>query len=394
VTEPRDATGDELDDWDRLAVERPGGHVYQSRAWAAHRAGQGWRPRFLAWDDGERALVLTRPWPLVGGGGAYVPRGPRPVPGEGQAVADRLAGLATRLGREGIDVVAADPEVPAADAAFSGAAEAAGFRPIEELQPSRHRLTRPLVGLDEDAARAAIAKSTRQRLRQAERAGIRIVRHDGPGRSPEIPDGEFECPDEPAERALDRFYDLLLGTGERRGFGFGSRADFVGWWRVALGAGHLVLLEAWPPRRPNDVDGPRGEEGGPLAGLVLYRHGDRLTTVHSADRAAARSEHPGALHLLRWRAMQLALREGRAELDLGGVDVPGVRREPRRGEPMWGLYEHKRSFGGEWLELTGAHERIARPVRYAAGRAALRAARVLGRRTGRLLEPRATTFAR
>ena len=28
---------------------------------------------------------------------------------------------------------------------------------------------------------------------------------------------------------------------------------------------------------------------------------------------------------------------------------------------MYGLYQHKRSFGGQWLELTGAHERVLRP---------------------------------
>ena len=91
-----------------------------------------------------------------------------------------------------------------------------------------------------------------------------------------------------------------------------------------------------------------------------------------ATTPAARRDHPGALHLLRWRAIELALREGRAEMDLGGVDVAGARREPREGEPMWGLYQHKRSFGGEWLELTGAHERVLDASRYRLGRLAAR----------------------
>jgi hypothetical protein len=77
--------------------------------------------------------------------------------------------------------------------------------------------------------------------------------------------------------------------------------------------------------------------------------------------------------------MQLAIREGRAEMDLGGVDVAGARAEPREGDAMWGLYEHKRAFGGEWLELTGAYERVARPRRYAAGRIAGRVARIVAR---------------
>jgi lipid II:glycine glycyltransferase (peptidoglycan interpeptide bridge formation enzyme) len=64
-------------------------------------------------------------------------------------------------------------------------------------------------------------------------------------------------------------------------------------------------------------------------------------------------------------------------MDLGGVDVPGARREPREGEPMHGLYQHKLSFGARWLELAGAHERVIRPNRYRAGRLVARARRLL-----------------
>jgi lipid II:glycine glycyltransferase (peptidoglycan interpeptide bridge formation enzyme) len=369
-------------------VDAPGGHVYQSRAWAEHRAGQGWQPRFLAYPDGERALALTRPWSVIGGGSGYVPRGPRPEPGSAHATAARLVSLAAVLARAGIDVVAADPEVPAVDAGFRAAIERAGFHPIDEIQPSRHRITRPLGGLDEESAFAAIAKGTRQRIRKAERDGVAVARHDARARTgigagigsdiaAEAGDG-FRLPIDATDHALDRFYDLLLATGERRNFSFGSRTDFVGWWRRGLPAGHIILLEAWAPENLRGTDGatnvPTPTTAEPVAGLLLYRHGNRLSTVHSGDRAETRRDHPGALHLLRWRALQLALREGRDELDLGGVDVAGQRREPRPGEPMWGLYEHKRAFGGQWLELTGAHEHVARRWRYAAGRVTGRAA--------------------
>ena len=39
---------------------------------------------------------------------------------------------------------------------------------------------------------------------------------------------------------------------------------------------------------------------------------------------------------------------------------PDERAEPVDGEPMFGLYEHKRSFGAQWVEMTGAHERVIR----------------------------------
>lgn len=365
----RDAHPEELADWDARAVDEPGGHVYQSVAWAEHRRASGWRPRFLAADDGGRALALTRSWPLVGGGSAYVPRGPVPRGVDAAGLAARLIAIGDALAGEGIDVVAADPEVPDAEHAFRAAIEGAGFHAIEEIQPSRHRVSLPLgSSADEAAVFEAIAKSTRQRIRGAEKAEVSVIRHDariGPDGAGE----GFTVPAGPAEPALDRFYDLLLETGERRHFSFGPRAGFVGWWRAALGAGHLVYLEA----RTGDA---RGE---PLAGLILYRHGGRLSTVHSGDHAATRTTHPGALHLLRWRAIQLAIREGSIEMDLGGVDVAGARGEPHEGDPLYGLYQHKQSFGGRWLELTGAHERVYDPRGYRVGRLASRARRLLRR---------------
>jgi len=365
----RDAGPDELAGWDAETVESPGGHVYQSRAWAEHRRRSGWQPRFLLTDEGGHVLALTRPWALMGGGSAYLPRGP--VPGTGTGGPDRLAerqvATAAMLASEGIDVVAADPEVPAAEVAFGQAIRTAGFVLIEEIQPSRHRVSLPLGGLDEAAAFDGIAKSTRQRIRGAERDGVTIVRYDtridagGPGEG-------FVAPRDASDVALDRFYDLLLETGERRHFSFGPRAAFVGWWQAALGAGHLVYLEA----RIDDGEAV-------LAGLVMYRHGGRLSTVHSGDHAAGRTAHPGALHLLRWRAIQLAIREGCSEMDLGGVDVAGSREEPVEGGPLYGLYQHKRAFGAQWLALTGAHERVFDRRGYALGRMTDRLARLVRR---------------
>ncbi len=381
MDEVREATSAERAGWDGLAVDAPGGHVYQSIAWARHRASAGWHPRFLVTPDGGRVLSLERPWPWTGGSSAYIPRGPVRAgvggaddPASGAALATRLVVVSDWLEAAGVDVVAADAEVPAADTAYGSAIRAAGFAPIEEIQPSRHKVALPLdPGAGEGPVFDAIAKSTRQRIRAAERDGVVVVRHDRRQAGGTAGDG-FLGPSEPSEVALDRFYDLLVETGERRSFGFGPRERFVPWWVAALRAGHLVYLEARAAAAAAD--------GEVLAGLVLYRHGGRLSTVHSGDHAAGRALHPGALHLLRWRAIQLAIRERCGEMDLGGVDVAGARREPLEGEPMAGLYQHKRSFGGRWVELTGAHERILDGRGYALGRMAMRTRRALGRSSG------------
>lgn len=368
--EVRLANARELEAWDDLVVTPGGGHVYQSMAWSRHRAGSGWRAHHLVAADGSAVLALERPWPLIGGGSAYLPRGPIPA-GDAAAMAARLEAFTGWLAARGVDVVATDAEV-SAESGYGERIVAAGFRPIEEIQPSRHRLALQLgPGADEPGVFAGFSKATRQRIRGAEQAGTTVDRHDARADAAADPGDGFSRPADAADAALDRFYDLLLETGERRQFTFGPRAGFTGWWRAALEAGLLVLLEA------------RSGRGEPLAGLILYRHGGRLSTVHSADQAALRREHRGSLHLLRWRAIQLAIREGCVEMDLGGVDLPGARRPPLEGEPMYGLYEHKRSFGARWVALTGAHERAIRPARYRIGRALAAVARRSGSREAR-----------
>lgn len=371
--EVRPATAPELAAWDDFAVHPAGGHVLQSMAWAEHWAAFGWRPHHLVLGDGSAVLALERRWPLIGGTSVYLPRGPIPT-GSPDVVAARLGAVTEWLQLRGADVVASDAEVPAASG-YPALLTGMGFTPIEELQPSRHRYTLPLGrDSDPDAVFRGIVKSTRQRIRGAERDGTRIVRYDrvtgagtgGAGADADAGPG-FEVPTDPLDAALDRFYDLLLQTGERLHFTFGPRAPFLRWWRAAHDAGLLILLEA------------RTADDSPIAGLVLYRHGGRLSTVHSADDASMRREHPGTLHLLRWRAIELAIREGCAEMDLGGVDVPGARHEPAPGDPTFGLSEHKRAFGAIWLELSGAHERVLRPTRYTVGRGLARIDRAIRR---------------
>ena len=365
MTSIREATAAELADWDEKTVDVRGGHVYQSRAWAEHRIRAGWQADHLLFEDGFAALALRRGWPWVGGWSAYITRGPVAATEPVEGTAERLAAIVDWLAERDVAVVATDAEIPA-ESGYPEELARIGFHPIEEIQPSRHRIALPLEGRSEDDVFGGISKSTRQRIRKAETDGIDVVRHDGRIAPSGVGEG-FVGAKEPTEIALDRFYDLLLETGERRNFSFGPREAFLAWWSAAVRAGHLILLEA------------RAPGGDPIAGLVLYRHGERLSTVHSGDHASARDEHPGALHLLRWRAIQLAIREGRNEMDLGGADVAGARHEPHEGDEMWGLYQHKVSFGGQWLELTGAHERVLDANRYRMGRLAARAARLIGR---------------
>lgn len=364
-----EATAQELLDWDARTVDAPGGDVEQSLAWGRHRARLGWRPRHLVFEDDFRVLSIERPWPLVGGSGAYLSHGPIPAGEPVARTAERLRATADHLASVGVDVISSDAEVEASTG-YGGLIERDGFRPIEEARSSRHRMRLLLPpGTDEQALFEGFQATLRQLIRGAEKAGLRVVGHgDAPASEGVLPDG---APSDAGLRpAFENLYDLLAAAATRRHFRLGTRQGFVDWSMDALAAGHLVYLEV---RDPAD---------GVLGGATFYRHGGRLTYSHSADRVEVRREHPGVVRLLLWHAIRIALREGIAEMDFGGVDVAGARRVPLEGEPMYGLYAFKRSFGAEWVEQVGNHEWVARPWRYGAGRVTAKLA-TLARRGGR-----------
>jgi lipid II:glycine glycyltransferase (peptidoglycan interpeptide bridge formation enzyme) len=365
----REASPADLVDWDRQVVDGPTGNVHQSRAWAAYRAAFGWRPRFLLTDDGARVLALTRAWPLVGSSGAYVSRGPIPDDDVGRTVA-RLEAVTDWLADHGSAVVASDAEVPA-ESGYPELLAAAGFHRIEELQPSRHRLAVDLTGIDDPATLlAGFSATTRNMIRAAERSDLRIDRI-GP-----TPSGDRSTEEATTDEAapglaellaeLEVLYGSMRATAERRGFALASKPRFLDWSRRAFADGHLVYIGAHEP-------------GGELvAGATFYRHGRRWTYSNAADDGRFRKAYPGVVRLLVWEAIKGALAEGRAEMDLGGVDVPGARRRPEVGEPAHGMLTFKQSFGARWIELSGAHERVLSPTRYGLGRITSRLAATIG----------------
>jgi lipid II:glycine glycyltransferase (peptidoglycan interpeptide bridge formation enzyme) len=361
-----EATPDELEGWDARAVEAPGGHVYQSRTWGEYRARHGWRTRFLVFDDDFRLLSAERPWPLVGGAGAYLARGPVAAGEPPERTADRLRAAADWLAGEGVDVVSSDAEIPASSG-YPAMLRSRGFHPIEEVQPSRHRMSLALAG-DDDGVFRGFSKSLRQTIRTAEHKGIRIVRYDARGAD----DARFEHPAASGggltagklEPVFGGFQELFARTAVRRGFPVAPRAQLIDASSHAVAAGLAFLLEA------------RGEGDELVAASLFYRHGERISYGLSADRADLRNRYPGVVQLLLWRAIQVAVSERRPEFDLAGVDVLGARGQPKPGDEMYGLYVMKERFGGTWLELSGNHEWVARPWRYAAGRVTSRLARL------------------
>ena len=274
--------------WDARAVQVPGGHVMQSAAWASYRHSQGFEPHFLTFADGSVTLATLRRTPLLPGVEALVRRGPAhrdEASWLGVAWAAGLAAWAADLGARDLYL---DPERPA-DPAYETAMDEAGFSVVEGLEPSVHvmRLDVP-PGTDEETLFRGLSKSTRQRIRTAERQGTTV--HE-----------------DQAGARLEDFVVLMRERADVLGIALQQGSDYLRGWRALLGAGLARLLLA-------------EHDGQLVGGLFLYRQGGIHATAYSADKASTRADLPGTMHLLRWAAIRDALREGTPAIELGGVD--------------------------------------------------------------------------
>lgn len=316
--------------WDERAVRVPGGHVMQSAAWAGYRASQGVEPRFLTFADGSVALATLRRTAMLPGVEAVVRRGPAHRGDAAPSGAARAAGLAGWAADHGARDLYLDPE-RAADPGYETSLDEAGFVAVDGLEPSIHVMRLDFEpGTDEEALFAGLSKSTRQRIRSAERQGTSVD-------------------DDRSGERLEDFVVLMRERAEALGIPLQQGADYLRGWRALLAAGLARLLLA-------DHDGLM------VGGLFLYRQGGIHATAYSADRASTRTDLPGTMHLVRWTAIADALREGAHAIELGGVDLPGHRQPPGPGEPGRGLYEHKRGFGAQWLERSPARRIVLRPA--------------------------------
>lgn len=335
-------------DWDRRTVDVPGGHVHQSTANAAHRAEQGWRPRFATFADGRSTLLLTKRHTPLPGLIAYAPRGPVAAGDPPERVAARLLGLVEWARDAGVVVLAADP-ILQADAAYERTLAAAGFRVIDELHAERNRMVLALqAGADAASVLAGLPSATRYEIRAAGRAGTSVEAATDPG-------------------SIERFGTLYAETARRREFWIGNVGPMLRWWRRLVEAELGLLLVA-------------RNAGRLVGGLLLYRQGGGFFMAHAGDDAGTRGTLRGTSHVLAWEAIRRAVEAGDRVFDMGGVEPPGARRMPEPGESTYGLYRYKRSFGAEWVDCAAAHEIVLRPGVHAAMRSASALRRLVRRR--------------
>jgi lipid II:glycine glycyltransferase (peptidoglycan interpeptide bridge formation enzyme) len=184
-------------------------------------------------------------------------------------------------------------------------------------------------------------QKTRYNIRLAERKGVEI-------RSGTIAD-------------LPAWYRMYEVTSQRDTFSIHGLA----YYRTVLGVlqprGMADLLLAY-------------HEGDLLAGIIVFAFGHEAQYMYGASSNEKRNLM--APYLVQWRGMQWARVQGAGVYDLWGI--PDRLEE---NEDLWGVYRHKRGYGGEIVRYVGAFDLVRAPLQHMALE---RVARPLFKRVARM----------
>ena len=339
---------DHRESWNAFVAASPYGHTLQSWEWGEFKARTGWEPLRLALCDehGIRAaaqVLIRRPLPFGFGKVAYVPKGPVLDYADSALLGQMLDALVRLAANHHVLALKIEPEVVEP----SPLGEELRCRGWRDSLPVQMRSTIWVdLSSSEDAILARQKQKTRYNTRLAQRKGVNVSRGTA---------GDLEA-----------WYAMFRVTAQRDGFSIHG----LEYYRLALevleppGLARLLLAH---------------HDGDLLAGIIVFRFGRGAQYMYGASSNDKRNLM--APYLLQWEGMRWAKQEGAMVYDLWGI--PDQLSED---EDLWGVYRHKRGYGGEIVRYVGAFDN----VRARAQQAALeRLARPLFKRVARLHGQRA-----
>jgi lipid II:glycine glycyltransferase (peptidoglycan interpeptide bridge formation enzyme) len=328
--------------WDAFVAAHREGHILQASGWGRLKEGFGWEPQRLAvWTEGQIAAGAQILYRRLPGGWrlAYVPKGPVVDLARPDLVAPLLDAVHTACRARRAFALKIEPDLPDAPSLAERLA-GIGFRPSEHTIQPRRTILIDLSG-SEDEILMRMKSKTRYNIRLASRKGVE-VRAGGP-------------------EAMATFNRLISVTGERQEFGTHSAAYYRRAYESLAPAGQAQLFVAQ-------------YEGEPLAAVFACALGRKAWYMYGASSNQHRELM--APYVVQWAAMQWARGRGCATYDLWGIpdEDEGVLEAQftERSDGLWGVYRHKRGYGGQVTRYAGAFDYIYRMPLYALYRLASR----------------------
>lgn len=310
------------------------GHFLQSPQWAEVKSKWDWRG-IMIYRKGVLTgamSLLIRHIPLVGSV-LYAPRGPV-CNREDPTVLTEFFEAVKKLARDHKAMIFyLDPDEPDTNQKLRRTLTSMGFQEkshdgFGNLQP-QYVFRLNIGSITENMLFQSFSQKTRYNIRLARRKGVTVTEYSGAEIIP--------------EDALTHFAALMEATGQRDGFPVRDREYFRKLLQ-ALNDDARLLLACY--------------EGKPIAGTIEIIYGSKAWYLYGASGNAHRDTMPN--YLLQWHMICYAMERGCSVYDFRGV--PG---ELSKDNPLYGLYQFKKGFGGAYTKFSGLFSYTFRPIRCA-----------------------------
>lgn len=308
------------EEWKQTLGQFPEAHLLQSAEWGKLKSNFGWKPVWLN-SGGCSAQILFKSLP-AGMSIGYIPKGPLGTPDlsfwrDLLEVGKDHRGIMIKIEPDDNDDLTKWSDAPTQ------------LIPSNPIQPARSILLD--LSVDEKLILDRMKQKTRYNIHLAEKKEITIVPSDD----------------------IRAFYDLMIRTGDRDGFGIHSYEYYQKAYDLFSVNGHCILLTA----RYAGMD---------LAAVMLFTNGHRCWYFYGASTDIERNRMP--VYLLQWEAIRWAKQQGCILYDLWGIpDHPAEILEEQfmnRSDGLWGVYRFKRGFGGKIMQTPQTMDLVIQPLLY------------------------------
>ncbi len=319
---------DETGYFDTLIANSTGPEFAQTAAWARFKS-QSWRPRHYLFEKAGEPVIAVTIWlrkiPLLPYYLAYAPRGPVLLTEAGEAsLPEFWAAMKTELRRLGAFALKIDPawteDLMAEQLKLLGFKQVHSDHPFGGVQPKfTFRLD---IGAEPDELLASIPKKIRYNIRYPEKQGV--VYHKG------------------TKEEVSALVAVLEDTSRRKKF-LGRSAEYYERLLDVMGDQAALIIGT--------------KDGQVVAASITIACGRQAWAVYGGmlrEYAQLR-----AYYGLNWERMLWAKSKGATSFDFSGVPV-----DQSESSPLYGLYQFKKSFGGELVEFIGEYELPVRPFLY------------------------------
>lgn len=319
----RFATDEEISSWDERILANPdGGNILQTKGMGEQKRLSGWMPRYIMADS---VAILALEKSIIGLGKLwYVIKGPGVV--SVRQLEAFLPDLKKFASEQGVFLIKIEPEIVKEDETLVDMMKL-GLLKVRPIQANSSTIMLDISD-DLDTVIARLNQKGRHAIRRAERDGVTVK--------------EVEASDENCRTMFALYEQTASGNFNIRPYRY-----YKSFWQrfAAADMGRMFFAYA---------------DGQLIAAAYALKFGDKSTYK---DGASVR-ERPvyGGSHLLQWRVIEWAKRNGIRVHDLCGSPPSDQIKNPNH--PYFGFGRFKTSFSKEITDFVGAYDIVIRPYRY------------------------------